>query len=637
MTNKNNTRLDIQFLRALAVLVVIGYHFDISGFSGGFVGVDVFFVISGYLIYGHVYAQLLGGNFSLKRFFEARLRRIFPALAVVCAGVAIMGWYFVLPRDYVFFSRTVLAALCFVSNFAFTGAQGYFDAASYTKPLLHTWSLSIEVQFYFFLPLILIAIFKWHKEGRIRVALMVAALASFVWMLWLAYASSESGFYHVSARVWEFVAGAICATMGTSKNRFAMPLVMACIASLVMSVLQLNGNAPWPNAWAIFPVGSAAAFIYWGVNAQDNRIIALPLFQHIGDMSYSLYLWHWPVWVFYRQMHGDQISISEKVVLLLLTFVLAYLSWRWVEQPFRNRLRVTTKRLMTTTVVALICAMTFTAFVVISKGYSQRFPYYIARAAIQGMEKTPRGECFRNENNIHSSPEQFCAFGASSQVADATVMLWGDSHANMYLTPIEDASKALGRTGLIATMSGCRAFVENNSTQYPDFPNCKDFNREVFAYLLNHPKIKTIILGRIWSDSDETIDRTLLLIHQLISRGRKIVLIGPLPHPGMDVQISWAMQQVKAGHAIDEIKLDRSSQIWMDSVFRKLNTKLEHNIKDGNLFLLDPTRDICEIETCYIVHNGLAIFGDTSHLTEAAAKVMEPDFRKALISLSPKI
>jgi len=636
MASQNLPRLDIQFLRAFAVLSVMAYHFGIPGFSGGFVGVDIFFVISGYLIFGQIHAQLIQQKFSLRRFFEARLRRIFPALAAMCAATAICGWYVVLPREYVPYSRTALAALFFVSNYAFTGAQGYFDAAADTKPLLHTWSLSVEGQFYLFLPLLLIALFKLRGGGKIRYALGAAALASLGWALWSAYQSPESGFYYVSARIWEFLAGALCVTLGATQSRYAKPLGLACIAALAMSVFLFNGSAQWPNAWALLPVGCAATFIYFGVTAQNNRIIANPALQLTGDMSYSLYLWHWPVWVFARQMYVGEIPMAGKVSLLLLTFALAYLSWRWVEQPFRDRQRVSSRRLMAATLATVLCAVAFTAFVLVNKGYSPRFPDYIARVAIQGGEKTPRGECFRHETNTHEAAEQFCAYGASAQVGDATAMLWGDSHANQYLSPLMNASKALGRTGLIATITGCRAFIESDTIHYPDYPFCKDFNREVYAYLLAHPGIKTIVLGRFWSDSDETIARTVLLVRDLIAHGRKVVLIGPLPLPGMDVQIVWAMQQIQAGHAIDEIKVSRSTQKWMDSVSHKLVGQLGHEIESGNVYLLDPAQQLCDAESCYVVRDGLANFGDTSHITEIAAKKMEVDFRKALLWVEPQ-
>lgn len=624
-------RRDIQFLRAFAVLSVMAYHFELAGVGGGFVGVDIFFVISGYLIFGQIHKQISQHTFSLPHFFAARLRRIFPALAVVCFATALWGWHFVLPRDFVHYSRTALAALCFVSNFAFDGAQGYFDAASHTKPLLHTWSLSVEGQFYFWLPLLLLALLKIRGSARLWTALILSSLASFNYALWLAYYTPESGFYHVLARAWEFGAGAMCATLGVRKFTHGRSISSACMAGLIASVALLDGSTAWPNVWTLIPVGCAAGFIYLAVHEQHNAFLAHPYWQRIGDMSYSLYLWHWPVWVAARQLLGEQISIAEKLALLGVTTVLAYLSWRWVEQPFRNRQRISSKPFTIAVISSLLCCTAFTAFVVLRKGEPQRFPDYVSRAAIQGAQNTPRGECFRSGSNTKEAVETFCTYGIPSSAGQASAMLWGDSHANQYLTPLDNASRELGITGLIATMSGCRAFIETDAIQHSDFAHCKDFNREVFAYLLQHTEIKTVILGRIWSDGDETIQRTVRLTQALAAQGRRVILITPLPLPGMHVESGWATRQIQAGRAIDEIKLPATSEVKQTSTLRKLRAQLQPELSQEKVFLLDPTQRLCDTEFCYVVREGIANFRDTSHLTEVAAQGFQTEFKNVLL------
>lgn len=628
MAKQNSSRRDIQFLRAFAVLAVIAYHFEFAGFGGGFVGVDIFFVISGYLIFGKVYAQLVGGDFSLKRFFEARVRRIFPALAVVVVATALWGWHYVLPRDYLYYSRTALAALLFVSNYAFMGAQGYFDAASHTKPLLHTWSLAVEGQFYFWLPLILIAIFKVRKGIRIQTLLAIAASLSLGWALWAAYRTPESGFYYVTARAWEFAAGAYCATLMPSQHRYAKAFFWISLFALMASVALLDGNTAWPNMWALMPVGFAATFIYFAEKTQDNTVIAHPAIQLMGDMSYSLYLWHWPVWVYAMQMYGDHIPMLDKLILLLVILALSYLSWRWIERPFRDRYSVSTTLLKRVTIAVLLCALAYTAFVVSTKGYPERFPDYVARAAIQAAQTTPRRECFRFSLNTKDAPEQFCAYGASAQPKDATTMLWGDSFANQYLTGLSNASQKLGITGLIATMSGCMSSLGEDASPYL---HCRDFNREVYDFLLGHPEIRTVILGRAWGDGDETIGQSVKLIRELIAQGRKVILLAPPPIPGMNVGIAWATRQIQAGHAIDEIKLEGTPEVRQNRVLEKLNERLSAEIANGNVFIIDPASHFCDERYCYLVRDGMAIFRDTGHLTEATELKMEPDFRDALI------
>jgi len=292
---------------------------------------------------------------------------------------------------------------------------------------------------------------------------------------------------------------------------------------------------------------------------------------------------------------------------------------------------VTSKQIGCLILSTLLGAVVFTIFVVTTKGYQKRFPDYVARASEQGRQGPQRSECMRSSINTQKITDQFCLYGASSQAKDATTMLWGDSHANQYLTPLISASTALGKTGLIATMSGCRSFIETDAIHYSDFPHCKEFNREVFAYLIGHPKIETVILGRIWFDSDETIGRTVLLSHQLIAHGHNVILLTPLPLPGMHVENTWALKQIQAGHAINEIKLKSTPEVRQSAILTKLRNQLKPELENGKLIMIDPTERLCDNKFCYVVRDGVANFRYTSHLTEAAAKEMEPDFRSALI------
>ena len=629
MSKQNTSRHDIQFLRAFAVLAVIGYHFGLVGFGGGFVGVDIFFVISGYLIFGKVHAQFIRGEFSLKKFFEARLRRIFPALAFVVIATALWGWYFMLPRDYLYFSRTTLAALLFVSNHSFMGLQGYFDAASHTKPLLHTWSLAIEGQFYFWLPLILIALFKLRQGARVPILLGMVATASLAWTLWLAYNAPESGFYFVLARAWEFVVGAICALLAPSRPPAYSKIVLwICVLVLLLSASLLDGNTPWPNLWTLLPVFFAATFIYVsGTHTGRSAVFQLPAIQLIGDMSYSLYLWHWPVWVYALQLYDGAIPLAHKLALLLLVFIISYVSWRYIERPFRIKNQVGTQVLMKVTIAVLLSAVIFVAYVVATKGAPNRFPDYISRVAIQSAQKTPRNECFRDMYGTKNAPEMFCTFGNRKSAKDATAMMWGDSFANQYMTALDNASEKLNVTGLIATMSGCPVFIDSSSKQSSLSPACRNFSREVYAFLQSHTEIKTIILGQ----SGWNIDETVTLIQQLIAQNRKVILMTPSPNPGMNVETAWATQQIRARQPIEEIKLEKTPEVTQSKVLDTLKEQLKAEITNGKLYLIDPTKRFCDEQYCYLVRNGIATFRDHGHFSEIAEQQIEPDFHDALI------
>ncbi len=446
----------------------------------------------------------------------------------------------------------------------------------------------------------------------------------------LAYEKSKGGFYFISSRAWEFLAGAIVVNLNC-KPKCSLAIFLAALLGLGLGVFFINGEQAWPNFWTLVPVFSTAAFISVAKQYQNNPVIAAPMAQKIGDMSYSLYLWHWPVWVFANQLSETPINNAQKIALLALVALLSYISWRWVEKPFRDRSLVSSAFLMKTVLVSLVGCILFGWFIIKTHGYAKRFPDYIARASIQGWEHTPRKECFRTGENTKKDSNQFCAFGTSSKPDDATMILWGDSHANQYLTPVTKAAQSTGLTGLIANMSGCRAFVESDTVHYEDYPHCKEFNFEVYGFLKAHPAISTVILGRIWSTDDQAIDRAVFLIKDLISQGKKVVLITPLPIPSMHVENVWSLRQIKAGHGIETITLENSAAVKQSEILLKLNARLVSELKSGKLFLIDPTQRLCDKSFCYAVKDGVAIFKDISHLTELAAQKMEPDFREAFI------
>lgn len=303
------------------------------------------------------------------------------------------------------------------------------------------------------------------------------------------------------------------------------------------------------------------------------------------------------------------------------------MSWRYIERPFRIKNRVGTRTLMKVVIAVVLSAVIFVAYVVATKGAPNRFPDYISRVAIQSAQNTPRNECFRNMHGTKNEPEMFCTFGNRKPAKDATVMMWGDSFANQYMTGLGNASEKLEVTGLIATMSGCPAFIDNSSTQSSVSPACRKFSREVYAFLQSHPEIKTVILGRAGWD----IEQTAVLIRQLIAQNRKVILMAPSPNPGMNVETAWATQQIRARQPIDEIKLEKTPEVTQSKVLDRLNEQLKTEIANGQLYLIDPIKRFCDDRYCYLVRNGIATFRDHGHFTEIAEQEMEPDFLKALI------
>ncbi|UWU66230.1 acyltransferase [Bradyrhizobium sp. NC92] len=298
-------RFDINALRALAVISVLGYHLQFPGFAGGFVGVDVFFVITGYLMTSKVVNDLIAGRYSYPQFMTMRLRRIYPALVVVVIATVVAGWFLTLPGEYFRHLRHACSALLFLSNFAFDADHGYFATAAQTKPLLHTWSLAVEWQFYIWLPLVLSLI--WHRSPRSSflrttiTVLSIGSVTSLAWCLWQSHHDAMgSSFFSLRARAWEPLVGGIIAMLEIARRHRPTPLLWSAGTSIGIGGWLLLGicivtplpESRWPGALTVLPIAGAALVI--AANGQW-RVVRTAAVQRVGDWSYSIYLWHWPI------------------------------------------------------------------------------------------------------------------------------------------------------------------------------------------------------------------------------------------------------------------------------------------------------------------------------------------------------
>src|SRR5579872_45984 len=339
-------REDIDWLRAIAVLAVVAFHFEAPVY-GGFVGVDIFFVISGYLITGIIQSELKGGAFSFARFYERRVRRLLPALYAMVALTAIPSFHYLLTSERAEFFRSVAAVVTFTSNFFFWFQTGYFDHAAVEKPLLHTWSLAVEEQFYLALPLTLWFV-NWMARGRqiaLPAILIVLSLGSFALSVWLMQSdASANAFFMSPPRAWEFLIGGLVAADGFPVLRHALAQQVARGAALVVLAIPIFGlrqGPGFPGLNALAPCIGAAMFIWSGIGVPTRRrhsLAPLEIVRFFGRISYSLYLWHWPLFTFARfAKNGLVLDAIDKLTLFAITVAISYLSWRFVEQPFRDR------------------------------------------------------------------------------------------------------------------------------------------------------------------------------------------------------------------------------------------------------------------------------------------------------------
>ena len=453
-------RPEIDGLRSVAVVPVVLFHAGFQVFSGGFVGVDVFFVISGYLITGILLGDIERHRYSIARFYERRARRILPALLAMMLACLPLAWMVMLPGEIAGFGRSVLAVLGFVSNIEFWREEGYFSTASELKPLLHTWSLAVEEQFYLLFPLLLWALRK--VPARITFALLaLAALASFATCEYAAYHFQTANFYLAPGRAWELLAGSLCVFAGRHRGLPSNSLLAASgLALIVGSILLLDGTVPFPSHFALLPVGGAVLVILFaGSDRGVGRWLSSAPLVGIGLISYSLYLWHQPLFVFARLAVDAPPPQWVMLALSALAVVLAWASWRFVEQPFRkNGGAGEARRSMAIAVVATALLTACAGVAVASQGWFGRAPNHdpaVARFVAAASEKPPAIPGCPFDANGFAAPCRAVATALQRR----TVALFGDSHAKALEPAFAAAAKAMNAGLVYGSNGGCPGLI----------------------------------------------------------------------------------------------------------------------------------------------------------------------------------
>ncbi len=641
-------RNDINGLRAWAVLAVIFYHFGVPGFGGGFVGVDVFFVISGFLMTAVVAGGLERGTFSLPAFYLARGRRIVPALAVLCAALLVLGWWLLMPLDYKALGRHAALSLLFLSNFRFWREAGYFDAASHEKWLLHTWSLSVEWQFYLLLPLLLMAVWRlWPGRRPLLLALACGCVASLAASVLLTRVEPVAAFYLLPARAWELLAGGVAYLLADrlvlAGYRQAL-LEGAGLALVAGAVAWASVSTPWPGWHAAVPVAGTVAVL---LAARDSRWTGNRAAQWLGTRSYSLYLWHWPLVVAlaYLGWQAEPWAIAGGMALTLL---LGHLSWRWVEVPLRQGLGRLRPLRHTVALAAAVIAVAVPAAVILAgDGVAGRFTADVAAVAAQAHDRNPRkDECHPSTGS--QSPA--CRLGGPLLRA---VML-GDSHANAAVSGLAAAAPS-AQDGVVEwTYSGCPTLFGAQATvaaRRSPGHDCSGFLawalrelqgvprnvplvivNQTTAYATGHNALGSSDHGRplvhfgreYGSPEPEFMDafgEHLVRTACLLAKDRPVYLVRPFPEMRVHVPNTLGRAMLLGRRAEVSIGLDEYRQrhgfVWaaQDAARERCGVKV-----------LDPLPWLCARGRCQGARDGHVIYYDEDHLSEWGNKLLVPMF-----------
>ncbi|MFC4931733.1 acyltransferase family protein [Massilia sp. GCM10023247] len=643
-------RLDINGLRAWAVLAVVLYHFGVPGFAGGFVGVDVFFVISGYLMTGIVVRGLERGSFSLFDFYMARGRRIIPALAVLCLVLLVLGWFFLLPPDYRLLGSHTGYSLAFLSNIEYFREAGYFDSASHEKWLLHTWSLSVEWQFYMVLPIVLLAAWRLVPGRRMQLWVVAAGFAaSFLGSVLVTRENPSAAFFLLHTRAWEMLGGGLVLLLGQAVSldeRSRRWIERTGLLLILVSVAVFDKDAAWPGYLALLPVAASMMVVFANNSSvfTGNRVA-----QWLGERSYSLYLWHWPVCValVYGELQHEPLAIAGG---LLLTLILGHLSYAIVERHGKTVLGQGNWRAAGMLAAAVLLALGPALAVWRAGGVDGRFSPAVELAAAEAGNYHPRrSRCHTTLGSV--SPA--CHYGAGGR--ERTALLVGDSHASVLVSALARSATA-ARAGVVQlSYSGCpylpgMKMRDEVLAKLPRTYQCTAFNDWVRAQIAGAPAdTPVVIAGRYASlvlGHNEASDRVVPAAYfttehetltpavvkefarQIVSTaceaakgGRPVYLVRPIPEMGRHVpKLASRRMSLGMGGEVSVARADymrRNGWVWaaQDQAARQCGVKV-----------IDPTAYLCRGGRCYGTLQGRPVYFDDDHLSEAGNALIAPLF-----------
>lgn len=643
-------RNDINGLRAWAVVAVILYHFGVPGIGGGFVGVDVFFVISGFLMTGIVVGGLAReGGFSVWSFYMARARRILPALLVLCLVLLTLGWWLLLPLDYKMLGKHALAALTFLSNITFQREAGYFDAASHEKWLLHTWSLAVEWQFYMLLPLVLLGVWKLRPSRQALTAVMVAGLlGSLALSIVLTPRMPTSAFYLLPTRAWEMLAGGLVYLLAhrlvlTARQRMALEL--AGFGLVMGAIVGFDASSEWPGWRALVPVLGAVLVL---LAARSNTFwTGHRVAQWLGARSYSLYLWHWPIVVatVYAQWQDEPLAMAGG---LLLTLLLGHLSYHWVETPARQQL---VKLRGGWGAAALVCGAVVVAapgaLAQWKQGLPGRFSPKVELVSQEALNRNPRHKNCHPASGI-ASPS--CMFGGDRLRA----ILLGDSHADAVVSALAAAAPQPGDGVMEWSYTGCPTLfgvlpaphrtlaAESQCGRFLDWAKNKlvDVPKDVPLVIVNRTSLYAMGHNEVGSKdlntplvyftqpSDVASPAFLAEFAQRLTdtacqlaKARPVYLVRPFPEMGVNVPHTARAMVVRGQREEVSISLaayhQRHDFVWaaQDVARDQCGVKI-----------LDPLPYLCWDGRCHGTKDGRPLYYDDNHLSEFGNKLLVPMF-----------
>ena len=631
-------RSEIDGLRALAILPVVFFHAGFGFFQGGFVGVDIFFVISGYLITTIILTESENKKFSYINFYERRARRIMPALYLVMFFSIIAAWLLLFPADFKYFSESLVATSLFSSNILFMLKSGYWGSANELVPLLHTWSLAVEEQYYIFFPIFLLAMWNFRKRWILS-ALIIIALISLLLSVWMAEAKPTANFFLIFTRAWELAIGASISfyfvyrknTMKTILNNRYIDEILGLtgILLIVYAVLFFNDSTPFPSFYALIPtIGAALIIVFTSHSTLVGKFLGSKPLVGIGLLSYSTYLWHQPIFAFSRHAAIDTLSTEIYLALILLTVTLSYISWKYIESPFRNRKIISRKFIFSFTIIGGLLFIAFGITGHMNNGFKQRttlsgLPFDGLDAPLDPNHGLGSNCNLTNQCKTSNHPK---------------VLLWGDSFAKHLAGGLQYSSTALNFQQV--TSDSCRPVLDisivgsfGNGTLVRTkkwAQECVSHNNSIFDYIKSNKDIEYIILAspfaftkKIYTkDSTKDYSDDLVfkyfrdMVEKLRSIGKKPIFIAPPPNNWKDIG-RCSIKSMALGMNPNTCDFDSNSY---SEYTRNAYTIMQAVEKFAPVVKMEDF--ICENGTCDVIMDDVVLYRDTYHLTKRGSEYL---------------
>ncbi len=645
MSTSIKYRPEIDGLRALAVLPVILFHAGVDFFSGGYVGVDIFFVISGYLITSILLNELQEGSFSIISFYERRARRILPALFLVLLVCLPITWILLIPTDLVNFSKSVISVIVYASNIFFFRTLDYFSPSADTIPLLHTWSLGIEEQFYILFPVFLLLIWRIQRN-ILPIALIVVSSVSLGLCFYFAERYPNFNFYLLPSRAWELLAGSLCAymffkkpTIASTSEPISDAFALLGLVLIFTSIVLLNETTPYPSAWTLLPViGTVLVIINSRGDSITARFLGFKGFVWIGLLSYSAYLWHQPVFSFYKIFSdSSEISGTVALTLILIVFVLSYLSWEFVEKPFRYKSVFNRRKVFSLAIVWSVVFLAVGTSGILASGYKFRYASAVNELADTAEISPKRGQCHTSGAG-YKSPEESCSYFAE----DVKWAVLGDSHGVelayalsrelekeeiglKHFTFSSCAPEILFRRSTI----GCASWL-NGATEWLG-ANSNTTDVVLAFYHLSYENMDLAI----GMENREVAERIRLyyesfeaLVQKLRRAGKNVYIVLPIPRMEKHIDKYVYPRLSFIGTLRNEsqlIGIAASNYFNEAGSSRKYLTEIAQ--KTGAV-LIDPSQSLCDESVCHGISENKLNYFDQHHLSVHGAEKVVEQFSK---------